>query len=69
MTGFHLGFDYDTPDVPNVMYFTGDFAIHGAYWHNDFGQPASHGCVNVSVTDSQWLYNFADIGTFVDVHY
>lgn len=69
MTGFHLGFDYDTPDVPNVMYFTGDFAIHGAYWHDDFGQPASHGCVNVSVSDSQWLYNFADIGTFVEVHH
>ena len=69
MSGYHLGFDYYIPNVPWVMYFHGDYAFHGAYWHNNFGTPMSHGCVNLSVPTSEWLYDFADIGTLVDVHY
>ena len=42
------GADYDTPDVPWTMYYSGGFAIHGAYWHNNFGTPVSHGCVNLA---------------------
>lgn len=59
---------YDLPNVPWVMYFHGSFAIHGTYWHNDFGTPASHGCVNVRIPDAQWLFNWAPAGTPVVVH-
>jgi lipoprotein-anchoring transpeptidase ErfK/SrfK len=59
---------YDYPNVPNVMYFYQGYAIHGAYWHNRFGRTNSHGCVNVSVPDSQWLYNFANVGTRVEIY-
>ena len=58
---------YDYKDVPYVMYFYQDYAIHGAYWHNRFGRPNSHGCVNVSVSAAEWLYNWADRGTRVEV--
>jgi lipoprotein-anchoring transpeptidase ErfK/SrfK len=51
------------------MYFFADFAIHGAYWRSSFGYSASHGCVNVPVADSAWLYAWAPIGTRVEVHY
>lgn len=60
---------YDLPGVPWVMYFYGPYAIHGAYWHTNFGVPMSHGCVNVSVEASQFLYNWAPVGTEVYVHY
>jgi lipoprotein-anchoring transpeptidase ErfK/SrfK len=69
MTGYHLGYDYSTPDVPYVQYFHGNYGLHGAYWHNSFGTPVSHGCVNMTVSDAQWLWNFADYGTLVNVHY
>lgn len=58
---------YYTKNVPNVMYFYGAYAIHGAYWHNSFGYRVSHGCVNVPVAFSEWLYNWADMGTRVEV--
>ncbi len=54
------GPDYVQPNVPYVMYFYGPYAIHGAYWHNDFGRPRSHGCVNLTVPDSKWLFDWAD---------
>lgn len=61
---------YDLPNVPWVMYFTNrGHAIHGAYWHNNFGHPMSHGCINVPVSNAQWLYNFAPSGTPVRVRY
>ena len=41
----------------------GNYYIHGAYWHNNFGKPMSHGCINVSYADIEGLYNWADIGT------
>ena len=69
MDGRRLGFDYVTPGVPHVQYFYGDFAIHGATWHNDFGTPVSHGCVNVTPVDAEWLYNWMSYGTLVNVHY
>jgi lipoprotein-anchoring transpeptidase ErfK/SrfK len=59
---------YYLPDVPYVMYFYKDYGIHGAYWHNNFGTPMSHGCVNMTIPDAEWLYNFASVGTAVNVH-
>ena len=69
MSGYHLGYNYDLEDVPYVMYFYRDFAIHGAYWHNNFGTPMSHGCVNMNTIDAGWLFDWAPIGTLVNVHY
>ena len=69
MTGYHMGYDYSIPNVPHVQYFHGNFGLHGAYWHENFGNPMSHGCVNLDEADAAWLYNFADIGTLVNVHY
>jgi len=59
---------YYLPDVPYIMYFSGDYGIHGTYWHNNFGVPMSHGCVNLSIADAEWAYNFAVVGTVVNVH-
>jgi lipoprotein-anchoring transpeptidase ErfK/SrfK len=59
---------YYLPDVPYIMYFSGDYGIHGTYWHNNFGVPMSHGCVNLSIPDAEWAYNFAVVGTVVNVH-
>lgn len=63
------GPDYYLPNVPYVMYFYKDYGIHGTYWHNNFGTPMSHGCVNMRIPDAEWLYNFAYEGTVVNVHY
>lgn len=60
---------YDLPNVPWVMYFYSGYAIHGAYWHNNFGVPMSHGCVNMRSNESQMLYEWAPAGTEVYVHY
>jgi lipoprotein-anchoring transpeptidase ErfK/SrfK len=62
------GDDYDIPDVPHVMYFSGGYGFHGAYWHNNFGTPFSHGCVNLAVDKAKWLYNFASVGTPIVIH-
>lgn len=62
------GDDYDVPDVPYTMYYDGGMAIHGAYWHNLFGNPVTHGCTNVAVDHAKWLFNWASVGTPVVVH-
>jgi lipoprotein-anchoring transpeptidase ErfK/SrfK len=49
------------------MYFDQARALHGAYWHNSFGYKQSHGCVNLSPADSQWLYMWGDVGDWVYV--
>ncbi|MBW4578223.1 MAG: L,D-transpeptidase [Tildeniella nuda ZEHNDER 1965/U140] len=61
------GDDYDIADVPYTMYYSGSYAIHGAYWHRRFGTPVSHGCVNLAVDHARWLFNWARIGTSVVV--
>lgn len=63
------GEDYDVPDVPFAMYYHGGYAIHGAYWHHNFGTPMSHGCTNVAVDHAQWLFNWANVGTPIVIHY
>ncbi len=60
---------YYLPNVPHTMYFYRGYAIHGAYWHNNFGTPMSHGCVNLSLGDAEWFYNWAPVGTKVVSHY
>lgn len=60
--------EYDLPGVPWTMYFTHDgAAIHGAYWHNDFGLQHSHGCVNLPPDKARVLYNWTPLGTVVIV--
>jgi lipoprotein-anchoring transpeptidase ErfK/SrfK len=61
------GDGYDTPNVPHVMYYSGGYGIHGAYWHRSFGTPVSRGCVNVAPNHAKWLYNWASVGTPVIV--
>ncbi len=58
---------YYTKNVPWVMYFNGDQALHGAYWHNNFGNRMSHGCVNLPVGVAEFLYQWAPMGTEVTV--
>lgn len=60
---------YYLPDVPYVMYFYKSYAMHGTYWHNNFGVPMSHGCVNLTIEDAGWLYHWTDYGTVVNIHY
>ncbi len=59
---------YDLPGVPWNLYFTTDGSvIHGAYWHNSFGQPWSHGCVNLPPQKAKELYLWAEVGMSVTV--
>lgn len=58
---------YNLPNVPFVMFFsnasvpaTAGFSFHGTYWHNNFGYPMSHGCINMRITDAEKLYNWAE---------
>jgi len=66
-SGTMAGPGYYLPNVPHIMNFYGGYAIHGTYWHNNFGWPMSHGCVNMRISDAQWLYNWAPVGTLVVV--
>lgn len=59
---------YFFEDVPYTMYFHKGYGIHGTYWHNNFGTPMSHGCVNMKIKDAAWLFEFASLGTMVNVH-
>jgi lipoprotein-anchoring transpeptidase ErfK/SrfK len=62
-----VGPGYDLPGVPWVMYFYRGYALHGTYWHNNFGHPMSHGCVNLRTGEAEWLYEWAPVGTPVTV--
>lgn len=62
-----LGTYYNLPNVPYTMYFYGDgipksrgYGIHGAYWHNNFGHPMSHGCINMKIEEAHLLYDWAN---------
>ena len=59
MTGGEGDDYYDLPGVPFPVYFTwSGVAIHGTYWHNDYGRPKSHGCVNVPSKDAKWIFRW-----------
>ena len=50
---------YYLPGVKWVQYFYEDYSFHGTYWHNNFGRPMSHGCLNMTNTDAKWLFDWA----------
>jgi hypothetical protein len=51
---------YRLPAVPYVMYYDNSISLHGTYWHDGFGYRHSHGCVNLSIADARWLYEWTD---------
>jgi LysM repeat protein len=59
---------YNLKGVPHTMYFYRGYALHGTYWHNNFGRRMSHGCINLKKGDAKWLYNWAPKGTLVKIH-
>jgi hypothetical protein len=59
---------YSLEDVPYTMYFYQGYGLHGTFWHNNFGTPMSHGCVNLRTPDAGWLFDFVSEGTLVNVH-
>jgi hypothetical protein len=68
MTGTVNGEPYQVEDVPYVMYFTDEgHALHGTYWHNNFGAPMSHGCVNLPIDVAEWMFRWAPEGTAVTI--
>ena len=60
---------YYLPNVPYVMYFYRGYGLHGTYWHNNFGHPMSHGCVNLPTDEARWFYDWAPVGTKVVVRW
>lgn len=68
MEGVLGGEYYNVPEVPSVMYFTDrGHAIHGTYWHNSFGTPMSHGCINLPMHVAAWMYDWAPVGLRVEI--
>ena len=59
---------YYLPDVPYTMYFYEGYGIHGTYWHNNFGNPMSHGCINMETGDAGWLFDWSYVGILVNIH-
>lgn len=51
---------YSIEDVPWIMYFNGSYALHGAFWHSNFGRQQSHGCVNLAPTDAKAMFNWTE---------
>jgi len=64
-----IGPGYHLEDVPYTLFFYKGYAIHGTFWHNNFGRPMSHGCVNMATNEAAWVYDNAPVGTYVFVHY
>jgi lipoprotein-anchoring transpeptidase ErfK/SrfK len=63
------GTHYYLPNTKwNLRFSVRGYYIHGAYWHNNFGHPMSHGCINVSYQDMPQLYEFASAGTLITIH-
>ena len=60
MSSDEVGEEYELRDVPYVQYFEKGYALHGAYWHDRFGTPKSHGCINLSPEDARRLFFFTE---------
>ncbi len=76
MTGGNptIGTYYNLPNVPFTMYFYNSqypkargYGLHGAYWHNNFGHPMSHGCVNMKIEDAGRIFEWARVGTPITI--
>ncbi len=68
LAGSRGGEAWYVPGVPHVMYFTdAGHALHGTYWHGNFGYPMSHGCVNLPLEVAAWLYDWAPVGTWLEI--
>ncbi len=50
--------EFELRDVPYIQYFQDGYALHAAYWHDQFGQPRSHGCINLAPLDAKWIFGF-----------
>jgi lipoprotein-anchoring transpeptidase ErfK/SrfK len=59
---------YYLPKVPYVAYFYQGYALHGTYWHKNFGRPMFHGCINLSISDASHVYSQITVGTPVIIH-
>jgi len=68
-SGDMAGPGYYLTGVPYIMNFYRGYSLHGTYWHSNFGQPMSHGCINLPTSEAQWLFNWAAVGTPVNIHY
>jgi lipoprotein-anchoring transpeptidase ErfK/SrfK len=55
-----VGEEFELKDIPYVQYFEDGYALHAAYWHDDFGTPRSHGCINLSPEDARWLFGWTE---------
>jgi lipoprotein-anchoring transpeptidase ErfK/SrfK len=68
----YKGVGYNYPNTKWNLKFKysskGNYYIHGAYWHKNFGRPMSHGCINVSYADMEALYNWAKVGTVININ-
>ena len=69
MAGNAAGESWYVANVPWVQYVVGGIALHGTYWHDQWGtgMRMSHGCINLNIDDAQWLYGWAGIGTQVNI--
>ncbi len=69
----YIGPDYSYPKTKWNLRFKwspqGNYYIHGAFWHNNFGRPMSRGCINVSYKNMEQLYNWAKLGTAINIYY
>ncbi len=65
----YQGPDYYLPNTPWNLNFKPSYYLHAAYWHNNFGRPMSHGCVNLSVANAKWVYDWAPLGTSVVIQH
>lgn len=63
-----LGTYYNLPNVPYTMYYDRGYGVHGAYWHNNFGNTMSHGCTNMKPEEAKIVFDWASVGTRVIVH-
>lgn len=67
--GCYPGAPYCTEDVPWITWFTTNIGFHGTYWHNNFGNRMSHGCVNLPIDLAKYVYDWSPVGLEVAVHY
>lgn len=65
--GTEPGDEYYFSNTLYNLQFRPGFYLHGAYWHNNFGHPMSHGCINIAYDNAEWLYNWAEVGTPVKI--